>query len=149
MGHAQDEASKLSRLIFYWVNPLIRKGVAGYLHKIDDLFMLPETLRVTKLGEKLRISIDSTKSLFKALHKAHGVEFYFIGLFRLISDMSGFVGPLLLGQLLSAETNTENASSMPYVYALGLFASTLSGESILIFLALSDFKLFRKMLNYL
>lgn len=46
LGHAQDEAVLLSRLTFYWVNALIKKGVAGYLRRIDDLFMLPENLHI-------------------------------------------------------------------------------------------------------
>lgn len=131
LGHAQDEASVLSKLIFYWVNPLIMKGIAGYLNKIDDLFMLPESLRVTKLTENLRIGVQSTKSLFAALHKVHGIEFYSIGLFRLLSDMSGFAGPLLLGQLLtpnSSTTDPTETKSKSYIYVVGLLGSTLVGK---------------------
>lgn len=133
MGRAQDEASLLSRLVFYWVNPLIKKGMVGYLQRIDDLFMLPESLTVSRITERLRHAVDSTRTLLRALHKSHGIEFYSIGVLRLIADMSGFAGPLLLGGLLThgAATpergdNTDGEiDAMPYLYALGLFGTTL------------------------
>lgn len=133
LGRAQDEASLLSRLMFYWVNPLIKKGMAGYLLRIDDLFMLPESLNVCCLTERLRHAIDSTRSLLRALHKSHGIEFYSIGILRLIADMSGFAGPLLLGGLLTHGAATPDpddnvdgeTDAMPYLYALGLFSTSL------------------------
>lgn len=138
LGRGQDEASLLSRLMFYWVNPLIKKGMAGYLQRIDDLFMLPESLTVSRLTEQLRHAIDSTRSLLRALHKSHGIEFYSIGVLRLIADMSGFAGPLLLGGLLTHGASTPDPDdgeidAMPYLYALGLFGTTLLCMFFLLF----------------
>lgn len=135
LGQAQDEASLLSRLLFNWVSPLIKKGMAGYLGTIDDLFMLPECLNISNLSDRLRNAIDSSHSLLRALHRAHGFEFYSIGLLRFVADMAGFAGPLLLGGLLTLDTaSTTDGSSdeefdgRPYLYALGLFGSTLLCE---------------------
>lgn len=126
LGHAQDDASWLSQLVFSWVNPLIDKGVAGHLRKIDDLFDLPESLTVTTITERLQIAIDNTKSMFRALHRSFGYEFYLIGIIRFSSDMSSFAGPLLLGALLKSQTTDKTGSDMqPYLYALALFGSTL------------------------
>lgn len=123
LGPAQDGTRLLSRLLFYWVNPLIEKGVCGELKKIDDLFDLPDCLSIIKISEKLQKSIDGSRSLFWALHRSFGREFYFVGILRLIGDVSGFAGPLLLGGML----RTENTGSegKPYLYALGLFGATL------------------------
>ncbi|KAJ6648254.1 ATP-binding cassette sub-family C member 10 [Pseudolycoriella hygida] len=130
LGEADDGVGFLSKMIFYWVNPLIKKGIAGKLKKVDDLFDLPESLNIACLAETFFFYVGSSRSLFRALHKSFCREFYSIGLLRLTADMSGFAGPLLLGGLL---TNSENADGnndtiehyQPYLYALGLFGSTL------------------------
>uniref|UniRef100_W8AAQ1 ABC-type xenobiotic transporter n=1 Tax=Ceratitis capitata TaxID=7213 RepID=W8AAQ1_CERCA len=126
LGHAQDEASYASRFVFNWVNPLITKGVAGGLKKIEDLFDLPDALNVSRLSEHLQICISQSKTLFWALHKGFGREFYLIGILRFIADISGFAGPLLLGGLLTQTTAKDNNETdwSPYLYALGLCATT-------------------------
>lgn len=133
LGYADDNANILSRIVFHWVNPLIEKGISGGLKKVDDLFDLPESLNIAGLAEAFHQSVNSRKSLFRALHKSFGREFYSIGLLRLTADMSGFAGPVLLGGLLRSSDNAnengdQNNSYKPYLYALGLFGSTLLGE---------------------
>ena len=130
LGHAQDEANFISRFFFYWVGPLIEKGVTGNLKRIEDLFDLPDALNIPRISEKLQISISRSKNLFWALHKAFGKEFYLIGILRFLADTSGFAGPLLLGGLLSqdsaeAEVNENDFNWKPYLYALGLFSTQL------------------------
>ncbi|EDS42543.1 multidrug resistance-associated protein [Culex quinquefasciatus] len=139
LGPIQDDANFFSRLLFYWVKPLISKGVAGKLRKSDDLFDLPECLNMNRVVEKLQKQLTASASLFKALHKSFGWEFYLIGLLRLLADLSGFAGPILLGGLLRSENFpnvTEPATDpdcdscqatdfRPYYYALGLLAATL------------------------
>lgn len=122
LGHAQDEANMGSRFLFHWVHPLIAKGVAGKLRKIEDLFDLPEALNITRLSERLHLALSQSQSLWRALHRCFGVEFYLIGILRLIADLSGFAGPLLLGGLLRQDHTDPNEV---YYYALGLFGSTL------------------------
>lgn len=126
LGHAQDEASYTSRFIFSWVDPLITKGVAGSLKKIEDLFDLPDALNITQLSERLQICISQTKTLFWALHKGFGREFYLIGILRFTADIAGFAGPLLLGGLLKRqnENDSSETSWSPYLYALGLCATS-------------------------
>ncbi|KAH8269735.1 hypothetical protein KR018_008658 [Drosophila ironensis] len=122
LGHAQDEANVGSRFLFHWVHPLIAKGVAGKLRKIEDLFDLPDALNITRLSERLHLALSQSQSLWKALHKCFGVEFYLIGVLRLVADLSGFAAPLLLGGLLRQDHKDANEV---YYYALGLFGSTL------------------------
>ncbi|CRL01103.1 CLUMA_CG014374, isoform A [Clunio marinus] len=128
LGSAYDGFNFFSKLNFHWVNPLIKKGVLGKLRRNEDLFDLPEFLNIKKLFEKLKRSLDVSKSLFKALHRSFGVEFYSIGILRLLSDISNFAGPLLLGGLLRVGTDdgTENDDNgKAYYYAAGLFFTTL------------------------
>lgn len=125
LGAAQDNSFFFSKVIFHWVTPLIAKGARGLLNKVDDLFDLPECLTVTVIRGTLQRHLFNTRSLFKALHRAFGLEFYLIGLLRFISDTLGFAGPLLLGGLLSQNDKSQQASVNSYLYALGLFVSTL------------------------
>lgn len=130
LGHAQDEANWLSRFIFHWVQPLISKGVAGKLRRIEDLFDLPDALNVSRLSERLHMALSQSQSVLRALHKCFGFEFYAIGLLRLVADISSFAGPLLLGGLLRQSARDDGQETVEfnnraYYYALGLFGSTL------------------------
>lgn len=109
------------------MNALIEKGVVGSLRQIDDLYDLPESLLVNRINDHFQRSIDSTKTMFRALHKSFGREFYLIGVLRLISDLSGFAGPLLLGGLLSVKATADSSEidRRPYYFAAGLFGSTV------------------------
>lgn len=128
LGQAQDEAPCLSRLLFYWVNPLIEKGLSGHLKSIDDLFDLPESLSLHNTAERLQNAITLVPSLFRSLHRVFGLEFYAIGLLRFSADMLGFTGPLLLNSLLSHKSDDPDESDLKsYAYAFGLFATTLIG----------------------
>lgn len=128
LGQAQDEAPILSKLLFYWVNPLIEKGLSGNLRRIDDLFDLPECLSLNNIIEKLQNALAQSISLLRALHRVFGIEFYLIGLLRFAADMLSFGGPLLLAALLNSKSGENNGTDMKaYAYAFGLFATTLLG----------------------
>lgn len=128
LGHAQDEANLRSRLLFQWVFPLISKGVAGNLKRIEDLFDLPDCLCLQRLNERFQNSLTEINNLFSALHRVFGIEFYVIGVLRFIADITSFMGPLLLGGLLNQSskallftTEDQDSNWQPYLYALGLF----------------------------
>lgn len=66
-------------------------------------------------------------SLLRALHTCFGIQFYSIGVLKLLSDVAGFMGPLLLNKLVTfIETKSESLHE-GYLYAAGLFAVTLIG----------------------
>ncbi|XP_041780046.1 ATP-binding cassette sub-family C member 10 [Anopheles merus] len=137
LGPIEDDANVLSKFVFYWVRPLIAKAVSGKLKRNDDLFDLPEALTLHRVTEKLQTALSETSSLLKALHKCFGWEFYLIGLLRLLGDLSGFAGPLLLGALLRMEINgnstvpvdpadsSGSSDFVAYYHALGLFGSAI------------------------
>lgn len=85
------------------------------------------------LTDRMAAVLGQTGSLFSTLHRLHGFEFYSIGILRLVTDMAGFAGPLLLGGLLSHSVGREvgdkdQFDGMPYLYALGLLGSTMLGN---------------------
>lgn len=112
------------------MNPLVAKGLSGNLKRIDDLFELPDSLSLNKTVEPLQHAITQTFSLFRALHRVFGVEFYLVGLLRFVGDSLFFAGPLLLAGLLNTtvddgdDTDTDYRA---YLFAVGLFATSLLG----------------------
>ncbi|XP_053408287.1 ATP-binding cassette sub-family C member 10-like [Mercenaria mercenaria] len=75
--------------------------------------------------------LDDTESepisLLKALNKAFGAEYYLLGVLKLLADCFGFAGPILLNLLVSyIETKSEKEEN-GYLFATGLFLSTLLG----------------------
>lgn len=127
LGSAQDGFNFISRLFFQWVTPLIAKARLGKLRKNEDLFDLPERLNVKKLFDSLQRSLRDGTKLFGALHRSFGFEFYSIGILRLLSDLSNFAGPLLLGGLLKSgvDIDTDANSKAAYYYAAGKSTVTL------------------------
>jgi ATP-binding cassette, subfamily C (CFTR/MRP), member 10 len=119
LGAASDDYNLISKLIFSWVNPLIKKGCKGRLRKNEDLFDLPECLNVKRIADSLQYYLNSGRTLFSALHRSFGIEFYLIGVLRLFSDLSSFAGPLLLGAILRTGGLDEdvNNSNQAYYYA--------------------------------
>ncbi|XP_062527496.1 ATP-binding cassette sub-family C member 10 isoform X2 [Bombyx mori] len=70
-------------------------------------------------------------SLLRALHKVFAVEFYSIGLLKLVSDMAGFAGPLLLNKLVEFVEDTTIDEHIGYTFAVSLLIATL-GSTIFI-----------------
>ncbi len=188
---SEDNANPLSRLSFWWVGPLMKRGALGLLQKPEDLLLLPNSLKTSKLRNRFRRArgvsgedatqfltegarkddrecrngggdagagagdtkigssvpddgagndsdmdsdseiwydslslniqrksssateqietqdrkkkdvIEGDMSLFQSLNKAFGVHFYPLGILKLLADMLGFSGPLLLHALVS------------------------------------------------
>eukprot|EP00058_Branchiostoma_floridae_P004581 XP_002590069.1 hypothetical protein BRAFLDRAFT_83311 [Branchiostoma floridae] len=168
---AEDSSNWLSKLTFWWVNPLMVKGSHMQLNATGDLFHLPRKLttghvekvftekfyphsvdqlepsddecpevKVRNGGIEVQDVLeapncpDSTKkilgqpvTLMKGLHGAFGVQYYSLGILKLLGDGLGFAGPLLLNLLVSFMENSKEPMLHGYLYALGLFLSTLIG----------------------
>uniref|UniRef100_A0A671P0A7 ATP-binding cassette sub-family C member 10 n=1 Tax=Sinocyclocheilus anshuiensis TaxID=1608454 RepID=A0A671P0A7_9TELE len=119
---AEDGCSWLSRLLYLWLNPLLRRGKRGELEKPCDVFQLPYRLRT-----KARMCEGGAQcdvKLLQVLHKAFGLRYYLLGVLKLVASMLAFAGPLLLGGLVGF-METEGAPLSKGVWcAVGLFAST-------------------------
>ncbi|XP_053612286.1 ATP-binding cassette sub-family C member 10 [Plodia interpunctella] len=64
-------------------------------------------------------------TLLRALHTCFGLQFYSIGILKLVSDMAGFAGPLLLNYLITFVDDESIDPHLGYLYASGLLAATL------------------------
>lgn len=140
-----EYAPWLSKLLFYWVNPLMQKGVDYKLKHPDDLYDLPDSLNSTTISRRFNKALNGSEfykrptdtevafrpeqkqniSLLRALHKCFWFNFYSIGALKFIGDVSGFAGPMLLNKLVGfIEDKSENIQ-LGYLYAFGLFSTTL------------------------
>ena len=72
--------------------------------------------------------IHKKKSLISALNTAFGIEYYSIGVLKLLADGFTFVGPMLLNWLVTYMEDPTEPSWHGYVYAAGLFLSTFLGS---------------------
>ncbi len=155
LGRAEDHANCLSHLFFCWVNPLMLKGHKGKLSRASDLFHLPESLDTAKVEERFksviakntqvaangvsqlpndqqmdgevgfRNSSHKPLTLVGALNTTFGWQFYPLGVLKLLSDLLGFCGPILLNLLVSFMENSMEPMRHGYLYAGGLLLSTL------------------------
>lgn len=137
-----DRANILSKFIFYWVRPLLQRGSYRTLQKAEDTFVLPKDLSVTGLVviflDKLKLiynqhCIEMQRNiekniLLKTLHQCYGCVYYSLGILKLLADILGFAGPLLLNRLISFIEQPQTDYTEGYWYASGLFLSTLIGS---------------------
>ncbi|KAK3603062.1 hypothetical protein CHS0354_015755 [Potamilus streckersoni] len=70
----------------------------------------------------------SNITLLSALHKTFGLEYYSIGLLKLLADSFGFAGPILLNLIVSYIENKNEPETNGYIYASGLLIVTLLGS---------------------
>jgi ATP-binding cassette subfamily C (CFTR/MRP) protein 10 len=164
LGDGYDGANIFSRLTFWWVRPLLRKGAAEMVHSGDDLFQLPNDLQTRtvqmifskSLSNKSQNNLEQDRNvlppstsrddlhirfvddhnsrqrggkekttLLLAMNRAFGLEYYSIGILKLVADLSAFAGPILLNLLVSYIENKKEPTEHGYIYASGLFLSTL------------------------
>ena len=189
LGVAEDRSNFLSKLTFWWVRPMMKKGHNGNLQCIEDLFLLPQSLSTKKLriifsanfdcliskrdstnkledscssdsaysaikflpGVQRSISdpnfqghtpvrrltsdtsaefsetsatdipaakVNSQRSLLSALHHAFGLQYYCIGLLKLLGDALSFAGPLLLHALVSFMENRQVLFNISFMFLL-------------------------------
>uniref|UniRef100_A0A8C1T903 ATP-binding cassette sub-family C member 10 n=1 Tax=Cyprinus carpio TaxID=7962 RepID=A0A8C1T903_CYPCA len=109
---AEDGCSWLSRILYLWLNPLLRRGKRGELERPCDVFQLPHRLRTKAEPDRM----------FEG--GAFGLRYYLLGVLKLAASMLAFAGPLLLGGLVNF-METDGAPLSKGVWcAVGLFAST-------------------------
>lgn len=148
LGTASEGTSWISKLLFLWVNPLVKKGLYRCIKTPDDVFDLPEDLTSDALYAKLHAAMikqqstltdddertghDRTQSpvrvsLFKALHSAFGREFYAVGILKFANDITMFVAPLFLNKLILFIEDPDQPVINGYLFASGIFCTSLLG----------------------
>uniref|UniRef100_A0A6Q2ZIN7 ATP-binding cassette sub-family B member 6 n=1 Tax=Esox lucius TaxID=8010 RepID=A0A6Q2ZIN7_ESOLU len=119
---AEDECSCVSRLLYLWLNPLLRRGRRGELERPCDVYLLPRKLRTDAVRQHV--------GLLKVLHKAFGPWYYLLGLLKLACKVLGFAGPLLLSSLVNYMEEEDAPISWGAWCAAGLFFSTFTSAII-------------------
>ncbi|XP_021347494.1 multidrug resistance-associated protein 7-like isoform X1 [Mizuhopecten yessoensis] len=79
-------------------------------------------------GQNTGHTHQQTPTMLRALHKAFGLEYYLLGILKLMADSVGFAGPMLLNLLVTYIENKEEPEQHGYLYASGLLLSTLIGS---------------------
>ncbi len=132
LGVAKEYDPWISRLVLFWVNPLITKARRDLIDGPSDVYELPTWLKTETNSHKFesakerRRSLDSKVPLIRVLWSVFRKQFVAVGLLKLLADLSGFAGPLLLNRLVSFVENRNTDIKWGYFYTALLTASTLS-----------------------
>ena len=151
LGRAEHGAGFFSKLTFWWVNPLMLRGYNGKVTSTADLFQLPPKLNTqsidilftsnlksksyntpdhpghSSVSDDIQVEFqsESIPTLWRALNRTFGWQYYTLGLLKFVGDGLGFAGPLLLNLLVKYMENPDEVIWHGYIYALGLFLTTL------------------------
>ncbi|XP_035533961.1 multidrug resistance-associated protein 4-like [Morone saxatilis] len=131
-------AGLLSKIFFWWLNPLFRTGYKRRLEEDDMYEVLPEDGSET-LGQELHSYWDhevqmATKELrkprlSKAIMKCYWKSYAVLGLFTLIEEVIKVIQPVVLGQMIryfeSYDPNDTKALHQSLGYAAGLSLCTI------------------------
>lgn len=79
----------------------------------------------SSLDQEEALELDGDVRLLSVLHEAFGWRYYLLGVLKLVSNMLGFAGPLLLSSLVGFMEEEDAPISWGASCALGLFGSTL------------------------
>ncbi|XP_037617466.1 multidrug resistance-associated protein 4-like isoform X2 [Sebastes umbrosus] len=131
-------ASLLSKIFFWWLNPLFSTGSKRKLEEDDMYEVLPED-RSESLGQDLQRYWDqeylkATKEmrkpgLSKCIIKCYWKPYAVLGLFTLIEEIIKVIQPVFLGMMIlyfeSYDPNDTTALNVALGYAAGLSICTI------------------------
>eukprot|EP00047_Mylnosiga_fluctuans_P021846 m.109714 g.109714 ORF g.109714 m.109714 type:complete len:1474 (+) comp9049_c0_seq5:48-4469(+) len=121
------QAPLFSRLSFWWMGPLMQLGYKKSLVDEDlwGINMEDTTANLTTrfFNEWNKERAKADPSLIMSLARAFGPPFYIGGVLKFFQDMLGFVGPLLLSQLINYVSDPDTPSWKGYGLAVVLLAA--------------------------
>ncbi|KAG9335558.1 hypothetical protein JZ751_004461 [Albula glossodonta] len=131
-------ANLLSKVFFWWLNPLFSIGYRRRLEEDDMYQVLPED-RSERLGEQLQAYWDRevaqaakelrTPKLTKALIKCFWKPYAVLGIFTLIEEVIKVIQPVFLGKLIRyfENYNPEDTASLheAFGYAAGISLASI------------------------
>ncbi|KAJ6812590.1 ABC transporter C family member 10-like [Iris pallida] len=132
-GHsvtAFARAGFLSRMSFWWLNPLMKKGYVIPLEE-EDVPQLGEedraetcySLFLEKLSKQKQTKKTCSPSIFWALVSCHRKEIFVTGFFALLKVLTVSCGPVLLKSFIKVSSGEATFKYEGYVLALGLFVA--------------------------
>ncbi|XP_028427666.1 ATP-binding cassette sub-family C member 4 [Perca flavescens] len=127
-------ASILSKIFFWWLNPLFRIGRKRKLEE-DDMYEVLTEDRSDKLGQDLQRCWDHqlqmatkelrTPSLANGIIKCYWKPYGLLGLFTLIEEVIKVIQPVILGKMIQYFEN-YNPDNMTALYETLGYAAGLS-----------------------
>lgn len=103
----------------------MKKGAEDRIRVRSDLYSLPSEL-ISARGQFDR----DDKSLLRVLHEKFAVQFYRIGILKLISDLASLATPLLLNELLLFLDDSDVPMTRGYLCAGGIFLASVIGSFV-------------------
>ena len=150
LGEAEN-ASCFSKLFFLWVKPLMVKGHQRLLFSTADLFSLPSRADTAMIARNFQVKVDRLvhltrnhcysaedrqskvnriTTLLSCLNSTFGLEYYSLGVLKLLSDTLEFVGPILLSCLVHFMEDSQEPMWHGYVYACCLMVAAFASAML-------------------
>ncbi|KAF7840257.1 ABC transporter C family member 2-like [Senna tora] len=126
----ERHANIISKITFAWMNPIMKLGYQRPLTE-KDVWKLDTWDRTETLNNKFQRcwNAEARKSkpwLLRALNSSVGGRFWWGGFWKIGNDVSQFLGPLILNQLLQS-MQSGDPSWVGYVYAFSIFLGVVFG----------------------
>ncbi|KAI7751096.1 hypothetical protein M8C21_020501 [Ambrosia artemisiifolia] len=120
----------ISNIFFSWMDPLMLLGYKRPLTE-NDIWKLDTWDETETLNNKFQIhwaeEVRKPKPwLLRALHRSLGGRFWWGGFWKIGNDLSQFVGPLILNELLLSMQERGPART-GYIYAFAIFVGVVLG----------------------
>lgn len=126
----ERHANILSQILFSWMNPLMQLGYKRPLTEKDvwklDTWDRTETLNNSFQKCWAEESQRPKPWLLRALNRSLGGRFWWGGFWKVGNDVSQFIGPLILNQLLQSMQQGDPAW-IGYIYAVAIFIGVVFG----------------------
>ncbi|XP_043715641.1 ABC transporter C family member 10-like [Telopea speciosissima] len=122
------EAGIISKMLFWWLNPLVRKGKEKTLEE-EDIPRLREldraetcyTLFMEQLNRHRQSNLSTPPSILWTIVFCHWKEILISGFFALLKIITLSAGPLLLNAFIQVAEGKEVFKYEGYVLAISLF----------------------------
>ncbi|KAF5764677.1 putative ABC-type xenobiotic transporter [Helianthus annuus] len=120
----------ISSIFFSWMDPLMLLGYKRPLTE-KDIWKLDTWDKTETLNSRFQIywaeELRKPKPwLLRALHRSLGGRFWWGGFWKIGNDLSQFVGPLILNQLLLS-MQERGPAQIGYIYAFSIFVGVVLG----------------------
>ncbi|KAM6551932.1 hypothetical protein CsatB_001740 [Cannabis sativa] len=126
----ERHANFFSKIYFGWITPLMQKGYRKPITEKDvwKLDSWDQTETLIKKFQRCWVeeSQRSNPWLLRALNRSLGGRFWYGALFKIVYDLSQFVGPVVLSHLLQSMQRGDPAW-IGYIYAFLIFAGVSIG----------------------